>query len=237
MKDFSSILWVVIIVGAMIFNTVAKARRGRGKGGDTPPQHGEAWPSIPWDNDGEADPATTKGPETGRVREVVSREPATRRTAAAGKGMTRSENETRAGQMGQTGQTGQAGQAERAGQGQGQQASQRAGQAGQANMPKQPVFADFPDECKRLEVITPQTHETKRKRSRTTSPEVIGAESDAQQVAERHAGAKKNEATGGPGRISPTGPAEEPEAAEIAEEFDLRRAVIYSEILKPKFEE
>ena len=39
---------------------------------------------------------------------------------------------------------------------------------------------------------------------------------------------------GGAGRISP---AEEPGAAEIAEEFDLRRAVIYSEILKPKFEE
>ena len=221
MKDFSSILWVVIIVGAMIFNTVAKARRGRGKEGDTPPQHGEAWPSIPWDNDGEADPATTRDPETGRVREVVSREPATRGTSAAGKGETWSENGTGAGQTA----------------GQGQQARPAGRQAGQAVMPKQPVFADFPDECKRLEVITPQTHETKRKRSRTTSPEVIGAESDAQQVAERHAGAKKNEATGGPGRISPAGPAEEPEAAEIAEEFDLRRAVIYSEILKPKFEE
>ena len=80
MEDFSTILWVVIIVGAMIFNTVAKARRGRGKEGDTPPQHGEAWPSIPWDNDGEADPATTRDPETGPVREVVSPEPAPRGT-------------------------------------------------------------------------------------------------------------------------------------------------------------
>ena len=35
-------------------------------------------------------------------------------------------------------------------------------------------------------------------------------------------------------RISP---ADDPVAAEIAEEFDLRRAVIYSEILKPRFEE
>lgn len=221
MEDFSTILWVVIIVGAMIFNTVTKARRGRGKEGDTPPQHGEAWPSIPWDNDGEADPATTRDPETGRVREVVSREPATRGTSAAGKGETWSENGTGAGQTA----------------GQGQQARPAGRQARQSVTPKQPVFADFPDECKRLEVIVPQTHETKRERPRTASPGVIGAESDAQQVAERHAGAKKNEATRGSGRISPTGPADEPEAAEIAEEFDLRRAVIYSEILKPKFEE
>lgn len=175
MEDFSTILWVVIIVGAMIFNTVAKARRGRGKEGDTPPQHGEAWPSIPWDNDGEADPATTRDPETGRVREVVSREPATRGTSAAGKGETWSENGTGAWQTA----------------GQGQQARPADRQARQAVMPKQPVFADFPDECKRLEVIAPQTHETKRERPRTASPGVIGAESDAQQVAERHAGAKK----------------------------------------------
>ncbi len=235
MKDFSTILWVVIIVGAMIFNTVAKARRARGKGGNTPPQHGEAWPSIPWDNDGEADPATTKGPETGRVREVVSREPATRRTAAAGKGVTWSENGTGAGQTEQAGQAGQAGQ--QAGQTRPAEQARQTGQARQAAMPKQPVFADFPDEYQSLEVITSQTHETKRKGSQTVNPGVIGDESNAQRVAGWHAGAKKNDATGGPGRISPAEPAEEPEAAEIAEEFDLRRAVIYSEILKPKFEE
>ena len=206
MEDLSTIIWTVVIVGAMIFNSVAKARRARAKGEQRTPQHGEAWPSIPWNNAGETDTAATKGPE----RSVISREPATRGTATTGKGVPRSENETGAGQTGQTGQT------------------------GQVAMPKQPVPADFPAEYRNPEGMARKAPETKRKEPRTAMPGVIGADSNARQVAERHAGAKKNEAMGGAGRISP---AEEPGAAEIAEEFDLRRAVIYSEILKPRFEE
>lgn len=206
MEDLSTIIWTVVIVGAMIFNSVAKARRARAKGEQRTPQHGEAWPSIPWNNAGETDTAATKGPE----RSVISREPVTRGTATTGKGVPRSENETGAGQTGQTGQT------------------------GQVAMQKQPVPADFPAEYRNPEGMARKAPETKRKEPRTAIPGVTGADSDAQQVAERHAGAKKNEAMGGAGRISP---AEEPEAAEIAEEFDLRRAVIYSEILKPRFEE
>ncbi len=206
MEDLSTIIWTVVIVGAMIFNSVAKARRARAKGEQRTPQHGEAWPSIPWNNAGETDTAATKGPE----RSVISREPVTRGTATTGKGVPRSENETGAGQTGQTGQT------------------------GQVAMPKQPVPADFPAEYRNPEGMARKAPETKRKEPRTAIPGVTGADSDAQRVAERHAGAKKNEAMGGAGRISP---AEEPEAAEIAEEFDLRRAVIYSEILKPRFEE
>lgn len=206
MEDLSTIIWTAVIVGAMIFNSVAKARRARAKGEQRTPQHGEAWPSIPWNNAGETDTAATKGPE----RSVISREPVTRGTATTGKGVPRSENETGAGQTGQTGQT------------------------GQVAMPKQPVPADFPAEYRNPEGMARKAPETKRKEPRTAIPGVTGADSDAQRVAERHAGAKKNEAMGGAGRISP---AEEPEAAEIAEEFDLRRAVIYSEILKPRFEE
>lgn len=206
MEDLSTIIWTVVIVGAMIFNSVAKARKARAKGEQRTPQHGEAWPSIPWNNAGETDTAATKGPE----RSVISREPVTRGTATTGKGVPRSENETGAGQTGQTGQT------------------------GQVAMPKQPVPADFPAEYRNPEGMARKAPETKRKEPRTAIPGVTGADSDAQRVAERHAGAKKNEAMGGAGRISP---AEEPEAAEIAEEFDLRRAVIYSEILKPRFEE
>ncbi len=206
MEDLSTIIWTVVIVGAMIFNSVAKARRARAKGEQRTPQHGEAWPSIPWNNAGETDTAATKGPE----RSVISREPVTRGTATTGKGVPRSENETGAGQTGQTGQT------------------------GQVAMPKQPVPADFPAEYRNPEGMARKAPETKRKEPRTAMPGVIGADSNARQVAERHAGAKKNEAMGGAGRISP---AEEPGAAEIAEEFDLRRAVIYSEILKPRFEE
>lgn len=206
MEDLSTIIWTVVIVGAMIFNSVAKARRARAKGEQRTPQHDEAWPSIPWNNAGETDTAATKGPE----RSVISREPVTRGTATTGKGVPRSENETGAGQTGQTGQT------------------------GQVAMPKKPVPADFPAEYRNPEGMARKAPETKRKEPRTAIPGVTGADSDAQRVAERHAGAKKNEAMGGAGRISP---AEEPEAAEIAEEFDLRRAVIYSEILKPRFEE
>ena len=44
MEDFASVIWIVIIVGAMIFNVVSQSRKARGKGGHAP-QHGEAWPS------------------------------------------------------------------------------------------------------------------------------------------------------------------------------------------------
>lgn len=50
MEDFTTIIWVVIIIGAMIFNTLSKARKAQNKDGQAPSQHGEAWPSIPWDD-------------------------------------------------------------------------------------------------------------------------------------------------------------------------------------------
>ena len=43
MKDFASVIWAVIIVGAMIFNVVSQSRKARGKGARQTP-HGEAWP-------------------------------------------------------------------------------------------------------------------------------------------------------------------------------------------------
>ncbi len=46
MEDFASVIWVVIIVGAMIFNVVSQSRKARGKGAQQTP-HGEAWPSSP----------------------------------------------------------------------------------------------------------------------------------------------------------------------------------------------
>jgi len=49
--DASTILWIVIIVGAMVYNSVSKARKARQEGENPPPQHGEAWPSIPWDEE------------------------------------------------------------------------------------------------------------------------------------------------------------------------------------------
>ena len=44
MDDFATVIWVVIIAGAMIFNVVSQSRKARGKGAHTP-GHEEAWPS------------------------------------------------------------------------------------------------------------------------------------------------------------------------------------------------
>ena len=44
MDDFTTVIWVVIIGGAMIFNVVSQSRKARGKGARTP-GHEEAWPS------------------------------------------------------------------------------------------------------------------------------------------------------------------------------------------------
>lgn len=44
MDDFATVIWVVIIAGAMIFNVVSQSRKARGKGACTP-GHEEAWPS------------------------------------------------------------------------------------------------------------------------------------------------------------------------------------------------
>ena len=44
MNDFATVIWVVIIAGAMIFNVVSQSRKARGKGARTP-GHEEAWPS------------------------------------------------------------------------------------------------------------------------------------------------------------------------------------------------
>lgn len=44
MDDFATVIWVVIIAEAMIFNVVSQSRKARGKGARTP-GHEEAWPS------------------------------------------------------------------------------------------------------------------------------------------------------------------------------------------------
>lgn len=68
MEDFTTIIWVVIIIGAMIFNTLSKARKAQNKDGQAPSQHGEAWPSIPWDD---AQNRETPSPNPTAQRPVV----------------------------------------------------------------------------------------------------------------------------------------------------------------------
>ena len=58
MDDFATVIWVVIIAGAMIFNVVSQSRKARGKGARTP-GHEEAWPSQAHP---EAEPAPMPAP-------------------------------------------------------------------------------------------------------------------------------------------------------------------------------
>lgn len=154
MEDFASVIWLLIIVGAMIFNIVSKSRKARGKGAPHP-QHGEAWPMSP-----ATDPDDAPMPQ----RPVI-----------------------------------------------------------------QPVTPAFPDECQSLEEIPAQEYvpeftvqkaaDSGHFRHQTANRLRNGSESD--EIAAH----------------SLTNDAQEESATALAEDFDLRRAVIYSEILKPKFEE
>lgn len=157
MEDFGSILWILVIVGAMIFNVASQSKKAREKRAAQAPRHDEAWPSetLP-----PVRPAEAYGSE----------HPA-----------------------------------------------------------PQPVTPAFPDECQGLEEIpgeeyvpaftTQKAANTGRVRHQTVSRLKNG--SDAEETA----------------AFAIAGDTPEEHPASIAEEFDLQRAVIYSEILKPKFEE
>lgn len=155
MDDFATVIWVVIIAGAMIFNVVSQSRKARGKGAHAP-GHEEAWPS-------QAHPAAEPAP-------IPAPRPA-----------------------------------------------------------PQPVAPVFPDECQSLEEIpveeytpeytTPKAAETGHLRHQTVNRLVNDTGND--EIAAH----------------SLTNNTPEAAATSLAEEFNLRQAVIYSEILKPKFEE
>lgn len=147
MEDFASVIWGVIIVGAMIFNVVSQSRKARGKGAKQAP-HGEAWPSSPMPS------ATPARPE--------------------------------------------------------------------------PVAPVFPDECQSLEEIPAQEYEPEYTTLKTVETGTL-----------RHQTADRLETTPERDEIAAHAITDAPEegASSIAGEFDLRQAVIYSEILKPRFDE
>ena len=68
MDDFATVIWVVIIAGAMIFNVVSQSRKARGKGARTP-GHEEAWPSQAHP-ESEPDPMPAPRPEPWPVAPV-----------------------------------------------------------------------------------------------------------------------------------------------------------------------
>lgn len=155
MGDFASILWLLIIVGAMIFNVVSKSRKARGKDGNHAPHHGEAWPSVPTSPDTDSEIP---------MRPLF-----------------------------------------------------------------QPVTPAFPDECQSLEEIPEQEYVPE-----FTVQKAADSGHFQHQTINRLKGAPETDeiAAHAVSDLSAT-----ESSTEIAEEFDLRRAVIYSEILKPKFDE
>lgn len=62
MEDFGSVFWVLLAVGAFIYNIVVQARKGDKKGGGH--AHGEAWPSMQPDDA----PRTGKGQHDAQPR-------------------------------------------------------------------------------------------------------------------------------------------------------------------------
>ena len=93
----------------------------------------------------------------------------------------------------------------------------------------QPVMPVFPDECQSLEEIPAQEY--------TPEPEPVktaGTGRFKTQPANRLTGGAETDEIAAHSLTNDTA-AES--ATAVAEEFDLRRAVIYSEILKPKFED
>lgn len=215
MEDLSTIIWTVVIVGAMIFNSVAKARRARAKGEQRTPQHDEAWPSIPWEEERKVfrDPAPETQPEQREQR----------------------------GQRGQRGQREQQGQQGLSGQSARSAQPEQAAYPIQSTRPVQPAGSTGPQ---------PFAETGSRGASEGLKALVSSSEQHLEQLPDGSGTARKGgkSAEIGAGRATRTGGSNgsadrlreniaEESATEIAEEFDLRRAVIYSEILKPRFEE
>ena len=193
MEDFSTILWVAIIVGAMIFNSVSQARKARGKGAQTPPQHGEAWPSIPWNEENDA-PTAHESPVLQPVREPEQPQHTARKvsgqtiiTSPASETFTKEER-----------------------------------------IPEESSFEDVLPESDSSETISwtefgmpePEAIREKLRNSSDAKNKQEKKTDSRQKVPEKKRSSNDN-----------------PEDAELIDEFDLRKAVIYSEILKPKFEE
>lgn len=229
MEDFSSILWVVIIVAAMIFNSVSKARKSRNNDGQPSPQHGEAWPSIPWDDTQDAPQKTaTRTPQTAHPKIPVPKPipvpppishnkripvPETPRQWA--------ESPFERGGIPEKREELESPTPRPAAFGSGN------GDSARTVSPEPPVFTEFPDECQSLEVIPSEEHYA----AETAVSWNLHGKKDPTQKGEQ----PKNRAVQ-TARKTENGDSKQG-AAEWTEEFDLRRAVIYSEILKPKFED
>lgn len=179
MEDFSSLIWIVAFVGAMLFSASSKARKQAREAarkamrelGENAPRH-EAWPSWDIPQASESDAATRKQvpamdyhPET--VPASTSRTDTRQESACDDPLLRMEETDFGHGAFGTDGDT---------------------------------------------DAKSPSGSGPKRVKNRNNQPQT-----------DLHASGNDTSA--------------EELAAEMREEFDLRRAVIYSEILKPKFDD
>lgn len=224
--DTLTILWIVIIVGAMVYNSVSKARKARQEGENPPPQHGEAWPSIPWDEEDNTKPSV---PTANTRPETPARTAPSAKTVQSVNGGRRRPNREKNTPLSSIHPTVQ----ETCNPGNNRQ---KVGKTGS----QQPLYEAFPDECQSLEEISLEEEyfsdlDTASDLDAAEEPQTasftpLTGLSSQSTVRNEQRGAKQGK------RAQNSAPA--PDClAEMVEEFDLRRAVIYSEILKPKFDE
>lgn len=226
--DTLTILWIVIIVGAMVNSYVSKtrkARKARQEGGNPPPQHGEAWPSIPWDEEDNTKPSV---PTANTRPETPAQTAPSAETAQSVNGGRRRPNREKNTPLSSIHPTIQ----ETCNPGNNRQKDGKSGD-------QHPVSETFTDECQSLEEIFPEEYfsdldtasdlDTEEEPQTASFTPLTGLGSQLTVRNERR-GAKQGKQSQNSAPVSDS-------LAEMVEEFDLRRAVIYSEILKPKFDE
>lgn len=226
--DTLTILWIVIIVGAMVNSYVSKtrkARKARQEGGNPPPQHGEAWPSIPWDEEDSTKPSV---PTANTRPETPAQTAPSAETAQSVNGGRRRPNREKNTPLSSIHPTVQ----ETCNPGNNRQKDGKSGD-------QHPVSETFTDECQSLEEIFSEEYfsdldtasdlDTEEEPQTASFTPLTGLSSQST-VRNEQRGAKQGK------RAQNSAPAPD-SLAEMVKEFDLRRAVIYSEILKPKFDE
>lgn len=283
--DSSTILWIVIIVGAMVYNSVSKARKARQEGENPPPQHGEAWPSIPWNEEdtkpsvptassrpatpartapsaetaqSEASTRTTRQGSTATIQQATDLTTQQGRMATIQPAVTnRTDQQHAAETIKRTNPVFETVQSEAAGSMSPKREKnaplssihpsvqetrnpdnnrQKVGKTGS----QQPLYEAFPDECQSLEEIP---FEEAYFSDLDTASDLDAAEEPQTASFTPLTGlggqsTVRNERRGVKQGKQPQNSTPAPDSlAEMVEEFDLRRAVIYSEILEPKFEE
>lgn len=243
MEDFATIFWIVVVVGVMIYNTLEKARKARGKGSNTPTGHGEAWPSIPEEKEKSTTSANREMPSPVSERDIAhsasaprsareQQDPARQPERATGnhgpisdrtvEPYTQSKESGRVlpmrPKLKQTSDTHQALQKD-------------PGSFSPQN--QQPVFTTFSDECQSLEEIAFDEYTPEFETPETADL----ADPGFNALRNLQTNLSMRDTKEDQSNLSGSNHTKEESLTEIIEEFDLRRAVIYSEILKPKFEE